>query len=147
LRGLGRVQHRRGHRFGGQPVVLESSALNTGLNIDLADTPADHAEKVRRLAAVAAYLANSGFVAVVAAASPSSAEREKARQIAGKRFYKVHVAATTGIESYEAPSAPDLVIDTQRHDIETNSLEVERLLETAGVIKSDARPEGGEFAI
>jgi bifunctional enzyme CysN/CysC len=131
----------------GQPVVLESGALRTGLNADLADTPVDRAEKVRRLAAVAAYLANSGFIAVVVAASPSGAERALARQIAGKRFYEVYVAATADADGYETPSAPDLTIDTERHDIESNALQVERLLETAGVIHSDERPAGGEFAI
>ena len=93
---LARAIERRLFERGGQPVVLESSALRTGLNADLADTPADRAEKARRLAAVAAHLANSGFVAIVVAASPSSAERTLARQIAGKRFYEVYVAASGG---------------------------------------------------
>ena len=144
---LARAVERRLFERGGQPVVLESNALQTGLNADLADTPADRAEKVRRLAAVAAYLANGGFVAIVAAASPSGAERALARQIAGKHFYEVYVAATAGVDYYEAPSAPDLRIDTERYDVETNSLQVERLLETAGVIHSHERPAGGEFAI
>jgi bifunctional enzyme CysN/CysC len=144
---LARAIERRLFERGGQPVVIESNTMRTGLNADLADTPDDRAEKVRRLAAVAAYLANSGLVAIVVAASPSSAERELARRIAGKRFYEVHVAATRDVDGYEAPSAPDLRIDTERHDVETNSLQVERLLETAGVIQSDERPAGGEFAI
>ena len=34
-----------------------------------------------------------------------------------------------------------------RLDLDTNSLQVEQLLETAGVIASGERPDGGEFAI
>ena len=44
-------------------------------------------------------------------------------------------------------AAPDLRLDTQRHDLETNALQVEQLLETSGVIRSGDRPVGGEFAI
>ena len=49
--------------------------------------------------------------------------------------------------AYEAPAAPDLRLDASRLDLDTNSLQVEQLLETAGVIASGERPDGGEFAI
>ena len=38
-------------------------------------------------------------------------------------------------------------LDAQRHDLDTNALQVEQLLETTGVIASGDRPAGGEFAI
>jgi bifunctional enzyme CysN/CysC len=148
---LARAIERRLFERGGAPIVLEGNALRGGLNADLGDTPADRAETTRRTAEVAAHLAQNGFIAIVTAVSASAAGRARAREIGGKRFYEVHVdaAAETGASdaTYEASGAPDLRIDTKRHDLETNSLQVEQLLETAGVIASGDRPAGGEFAI
>jgi bifunctional enzyme CysN/CysC len=147
---LARAIERRLFERGGAPIVLEGHALRSGLNADLGDAPADRAETIRRTAAVAAHLAENGFIVIVAAVSPSAAGRAQARAIGGKRFYEVHVdvaAAGASDAAYETPSAPDLRLDTNRHDLETNSLQVEQLLETAGVIASGDRPAGGEFAI
>jgi bifunctional enzyme CysN/CysC len=148
---LARAIERRLFDRGGAPIVLEGDALRSGLNADLGDTSTDRAETIRRTAEVAAHLARNGFIVIVAAVSPSAAGRALARGIGGKRFYEVHVdaAAETGASdaAYEAPGAPDLRLDTNRHDLETNSLQVEHLLETAGVIASGDRPAGGEFAI
>jgi bifunctional enzyme CysN/CysC len=148
---LARAIERRLFERGGTPMVLEGTALQSGLNADLGDTPADRAETLRRTAEVAAHLARNGFIAIVAAASPSAADRVRARAIGGKRFYEVHIDPAAGPDApdaaYEAPAAPDLRIDTKHHDLETNALQVEHLLETAGVIASGDRPAGGEFAI
>ena len=51
--------------------------------------------------------------------------------------------AATSNYNYQSPSNQD----THRYDLDTNSLQVEQLLETAGVIASGDRPAGGEFAI
>jgi bifunctional enzyme CysN/CysC len=147
---LARAVERRLFERGGAPIVLEGHALQRGLNADLGDTPADRAETIRRTAAVAAHLVESGLIVIVAAVSPSAAGRAQARAIGGKRFYEVHVDAAEAVASdaaFEPPSAPDLRLDTSRHDLETNSLQIEQLLETAGVIASGDRPAGGEFAI
>jgi bifunctional enzyme CysN/CysC len=148
---LARAFERRLFERGGAPLVLDGSVLQSGLNADLGGAPADQAEAIRRTAAIAAHLAQSGFIVIVAAASPSAADRAQARAIGGKGFYEIHVDGV--VESgaadaaYEAPGAPDLRLDTNRHDLETNSLQIEQLLETAGVIASGERPVGGEFAI
>jgi bifunctional enzyme CysN/CysC len=131
---------------GGMPVVLDGKALRHGLNADLGDTSADDAEALRRTAEVAAHLAQSGFIAIVAAVSSTAAARNAARKIGGKGFFEIHLDAGADA-GYEAPSAPDLRLDARRHDLATNALQVEELLETAGVIASDNRPAGGEFAI
>ncbi|HEY6256579.1 MAG TPA: GTP-binding protein [Xanthobacteraceae bacterium] len=148
---LAHAIERRLFERGGMPVVLEDNALRSGLNADLGDTPADRPETLRRTAAVAAHLAQSGFIALVAAVSPNSADRSRAREIGGKAFYEVYLdrAAEAGVSDagYEIPPAPDLRLDTSRYDLETNALQIEQLLETAGVIQSDNRPAGGEFAI
>jgi bifunctional enzyme CysN/CysC len=146
---LARAIERRLFERGGAPIVLDGYSLQGGLNADLGDTPADRAERVRRIAEVAAHLARSGFIVIVAAASPAAAGRAQARAIGGKGFYEIHVdaAAAAGDAAYEAPTAPDLRLDSDRYDLETRSLQIEQLLETAGVIASGERPVGGEFAI
>ena len=147
---LARAIERRLFDRGGAPVVLETDALRNGLNADLGAGPADQAEAIRRTAEIAAHLAGDGYIVVVAAVSPTQAGRAQARAIGGKRFYEVHADAAAGgapDAAYEAPVAPDLRLDMYRHDLETHSLQVEQLLETAGVIVSGDRPAGGEFAI
>jgi bifunctional enzyme CysN/CysC len=146
---LARAIERRLFEHGGAPIVLDGYSLQGGLNADLGDTPADRAEIVRRIAEVAAHLARSGFIVIVAAASPAAAGRAQARAIGGKGFYEIHVdaAAAAGDAAYEAPTAPDLRLDSDCYDLETRSLQIEQLLETAGVIASGERPVGGEFAI
>jgi bifunctional enzyme CysN/CysC len=146
---LARAIERRLLERGGAPIVLEGSALQTGLNADLGDAPADRAEAIRRTAEIAANLAASGFIVVVATAASSAAGRARARAIGGKRFYEVHIDAAAGASeaAYEAPGAPDLRLDAGRHDLDANALQIEQLLETAGVIASSDRAAGGEFAI
>jgi bifunctional enzyme CysN/CysC len=122
---------------GGTPVLLDGDTLRTGLNADLGFDAADRSENVRRVGEIAAHLAASGVLAVVAAVSPSAADRARARQAAGDRFFEVFVATPaqvceqrdpkghyrrarageikgfTGIDnSYEAPVRPELTIDT-----------------------------------
>jgi bifunctional enzyme CysN/CysC len=148
---LARAVERRLFERGGAPIVLEADALRGGLNADLGDTPAAEAESIRRTAEVAAHLAQAGFIVIVAAASPSAAGRAQARAIGGKRFYEIHLDAAGepgGADAtYEAPRAPDLRLEASYHNLEANSLQVEQLLETTGVIASDERPAGGEFDI
>jgi bifunctional enzyme CysN/CysC len=147
---LARAIERRLFDRGGAPVVLETDALRGGLNADLGAGPADQAQTIRRTAAIAAHLARDGYIVVVAAVSSTAAGRAQARAIGGKSFYEVHVDAAAGgagDAAYETPVAPDLRLDTHRHDLDTHSLQVEQLLETAGVIVSGDRPAGGEFAI
>jgi bifunctional enzyme CysN/CysC len=144
---LARAVERRLLERGGAPIVLDGSTLQSGLNADLGSAPADQAEAIRRIAEIAAHLARSSFIVIVAAVSPSAAGRARARQIGGKGFYEIHVDAGEADAAYEAPAAPDLRLDANRHDLDTNSLQVEQLLETAGVIASGERPDGGEFAI
>jgi bifunctional enzyme CysN/CysC len=145
---LARAVERRLFDRGGAPVMLETDALRSGLNADLGAGPADQAETIRRTAEVAAHLARNGFIVIVAAVSPTDAGRAQARAIGGERFYEIHVdAAAAAGTAYEAPVAPDLRLDIRRYDLDANSLQVEQLLETAGVIASGDRPAGGEFAI
>ena len=111
--------------------------LRGTLNTDLGFSDTDRRESVRRAAAVAGALADTGQVVLVALIAPFAADRAAARANARHPFFEVHVDAPletcerrdpkglyrrarngelpafTGIDSpYEPPTAPDLVLDT-----------------------------------
>jgi bifunctional enzyme CysN/CysC len=116
--------------------VLDGDNLRHGLNADLGFSMADRAENLRRLAHVAALLADSGQIVLVPAISPLAEHRELARKVhaeGGLDFFEVfcdtpldecekrdpkglyakvragEIANFTGIDSpYQQPEHPDL---------------------------------------
>jgi bifunctional enzyme CysN/CysC len=116
--------------------LLDGDNLRHGLNADLGFSMADRAENQRRLAHIAAILADSGQVVLVPAISPLEEHRELARQVttaAGLSFFEVfmdtpiedcerrdpkglyakaragEITHFTGIDSpYQRPKDPDL---------------------------------------
>jgi bifunctional enzyme CysN/CysC len=130
---------RRLHALGRHAAVLDGDNLRQGLAADLGFSDADRSENVRRIAHVAALMADAGLIVVVALISPFRADRERARETVGTdRFVEVFVDAPlevcrsrdpkgmyaraiagslprfTGIgNAYEAPDAPDLRLETQ----------------------------------
>jgi adenylyl-sulfate kinase len=121
--------------------VLDGDELRRGLSADLGFSPHDRHENVRRASEVAALLADAGLVVFVAMISPFAADREAARRVGGATFHEVFVKASldacerrdprglyrrarsgeipefTGVSSpYEAPTSPDLIIDTEHLD-------------------------------
>jgi len=127
------------------PVVLDGDEVRSGLNVDLGFSPEDRLENVRRVGEVAALIARAGAVALVSLVSPSAEARALARRAAGDAFAEVYVkagAATcaardpkghyakalagqiaqyTGVGAdYEVPLAPELVLDTEAHEIAHN---------------------------
>jgi bifunctional enzyme CysN/CysC len=134
---LARAVERRLFERGASVAVVDGDGLRGSLNADLRFGDADRAESVRRAAAVAGAIAETGQIVLVALISPFAADRAAARAAARVPFFEVHVDASletcerrdpkglyrrarsgelpafTGIDSpYEAPSAPDLVIET-----------------------------------
>jgi adenylyl-sulfate kinase len=119
-------------------IVLDGDEIRQGLNRDLGFTREDRRENVRRIAEMARLLINAGSHVIVAAISPYREDRHAARSRFGDRhFIEVHVAADqatcmardpkglyrraqegklhnmTGLgDPYEAPSAPEIRIDT-----------------------------------
>ena len=72
--------------------ILDGDNLRHGLNADLGFSMADRSENLRRLAHVAAILADSGQVVLVPAISPLAEHRELARTVAdeaGVEFFEV----------------------------------------------------------
>jgi len=126
------------HSLGHHTYLLDGDNLRHGLNRDLGFTPADRVENVRRSAAVAALMADSGLITLVCLISPYREERRMARDlVADGEFVEVFVDTPlevaeardpkglyakarrgelpnfTGIDSpYEAPEEPEIHIRT-----------------------------------
>jgi bifunctional enzyme CysN/CysC len=104
-------------------------------------------------------LARNGHIAIVAAVSPSAADRAAARNIADNVFREIHVSTPadvceardpkghyakaragnlksfTGISNtYENPAAAELVIDTSTRTVAEVADEIERMLANSGVL-------------
>ncbi|ETB33685.1 adenylylsulfate kinase, partial [Mycobacterium avium subsp. paratuberculosis 10-5975] len=87
---------------GAQAYVLDGDNLRHGLNADLGFSMADRAENLRRLAHVAALLADCGNVVLVPAISPLAEQRELARKVhADAGFDFIEVFCDTPIEECE----------------------------------------------
>jgi bifunctional enzyme CysN/CysC len=128
---------RRLHGMGLHTYVLDGDNVRSGLNKDLGFTPEDRAENVRRVAETARLLLDAGLIVIVALVSPFRADRRVAKGLfdAGdfvecwvdtpaevcaerdpKGLYAKAKAGSlpnmTGVgQGYEAPEAPDLVVN------------------------------------
>ncbi len=132
---------------------LDGDNLRHGLNANLGFSAEDRQENIRRVGEVAKLFADAGLLTLATFVSPYRADRALCRSLhdaAGLPFLEVHVAASleicesrdpkglyrkaragelrgfTGIDDpYEAPEAPELVIDTGELSVDGC---VERLL-------------------
>jgi len=127
---------------GWQAYVLDGDNVRHGLSSDLAFSPADRTENIRRIGEVAGLFADAGFIVLTAFISPYRADRELARRAASDAFHEVYLEADveacekrdpkglyvkarrgeipefTGISApYEVPENPELVIDTEALDV------------------------------
>jgi bifunctional enzyme CysN/CysC len=123
--------------------ALDGDTLRTGLNSDLDFSDEGRRENIRRVAEVGKLLADGGTIALISLVSPSAADRARARAIVGEAFREAYVAASvavceardpkrlyrrarageihgfTGVDGpYDVPTAPDIVLDTERYDIQ-----------------------------
>ncbi|KAK9303274.1 hypothetical protein QLX08_005035 [Tetragonisca angustula] len=128
---------------------LDGDNLRHGLNRNLAFTKEDREENVRRAAEVAKLFSDCGVIAICSFVSPFEADRRLARTIHEDfdlKFFEVFVQASvetceardvkglyekarkgiiksfTGIgQNYETPKDPDLVVNTEVHDLEAST--------------------------
>ncbi|WP_435640350.1 adenylyl-sulfate kinase [Micavibrio aeruginosavorus] len=124
--------------------VLDGDNVRSGLTADLGFSPVDRSENNRRVAAVAGLMADAGLVVLSAFISPFRADRDRARGfVPAGVFHEIYVRADlatcelrdpkglykkarigqiadfTGIDSpYEEPEHPDMIVDTQSHEID-----------------------------
>ena len=132
--------------------TLDGDNLRHGLCSDLGFKPEDRRENIRRVGELVRLMADAGVIAIVALISPYRADRAAVRERSPEgRFVEVFVDAPlaicegrdpkglyarartgeipnfTGISApYEAPEAPELVLDTDALDVEAC---VERVVE------------------
>ena len=142
------------HAAGMRTARVDGDELRTSLCRDLGFSAADRAENVRRAAAVARALFESGAVVFVALISPFAVARAEARRMfPDGAFMEVHVSCPldvcqlrdpkglyakaargeildmTGVGSpYEAPTLPELVIDTSGVPIDASTAALERAI-------------------
>jgi adenylylsulfate kinase len=135
------------HDMGFQTYILDGDNVRMGLNKDLGFSPEDRTENIRRITEVAKLFADSGSIVLTAFISPYREDRDKAREIISTEdFIEVFVSADlsvcesrdpkglykkarageikgfTGIDApYEAPLNPELIVETDKNDIEACS--------------------------
>ena len=133
--------------MGLQTYILDGDNVRMGLNKDLGFSAKDRTENIRRITEVAKLFADSGAIVLTAFISPYRADRENARKIISNNdFIEVFINADlsvcenrdpkglykkarageikgfTGIDApYEAPINPELVIDTNKYNIEASA--------------------------
>ena len=135
------------HEMGLQTYILDGDNVRMGLNKDLGFSAKDRTENIRRITEVAKLFADAGTIVLTAFISPYRADRENARKvISNNDFIEVFINADvsvcenrdpkglykkarageikgfTGIDApYEAPENPELVIDTNKYNIEASA--------------------------
>ncbi len=129
---------------GRMSVVLDGEDLRRGLSRDLGYTSEDRSENLRRCAHVARLLNENGFICLASLIAPSAAVRDKAAELVGReRFLVIHVDAPVEVcqqrdprghyqsaeqgqmprlpgagTTYEAPTSPDLLLNTEQMSID-----------------------------
>ena len=148
------------HALGARTYLLDGDNVRHGLNRDLGFTDADRVENIRRIAEVAALMADAGLITLVSFISPFAAERRFARERVGEgEFIEVHVATPlavaeardpkglyakaraghlanfTGIDSpYEEPQSPEVRVDTSTMSAQDAADAVIAALRVRGVL-------------
>lgn len=124
--------------------VLDGDNVRHGLNADLGFSRADRKENIRRIGEIARLFMDAGLIVLASFIAPYKEDRALIRQkFLSDRFYEVYVKCSlpecekrdpkgmyrkarqgiiksyTGISSpYEEPESPDLIIDTERLNVE-----------------------------
>jgi len=147
---------KRGHHS----YLLDGDNVRHGLNRDLGFSDQDRVENIRRIGEVAKLMADSGLVVLTAFISPFRADRAMVRELMEDgEFIEIHVDAPldvcesrdpkglyakaragvirnfTGIDSpYEAPEAPEIIVDTSRLSVDECVEELLGYLKRRGVL-------------
>ena len=148
------------HDMGLQTYILDGDNVRMGLNKDLGFSAEDRTENIRRITEVAKLFADSGSIILTAFISPYREDRDKAREIiSNDDFIEIFVSADlsvcedrdpkglykkarsgeikgfTGIDApYEAPLNPELIVETDKNNIEESAQIVVDYLIENGII-------------
>ena len=148
------------YEMGHVSYVLDGDNIRHGLNKDLGFSPEDRVENIRRIGEVAKLFREAGIIVLTAFISPYRKDRDTVRQILDDgRFLEIYVDADietckkrdpkglyvkaiagkipefTGISApYEAPSSPELTVDTTGETVEESAEQVISLLKSRSII-------------
>ena len=146
--------------------VLDGDNVRHGLNGDLGFSAEDRTENIRRVGEVAKLFAESGALCLTAFISPYREDRDRVRELMSRTtdFVEIHVSCPvevceqrdpkglykkarageisnfTGIDApYEDPEAPEIVVETDVHDVATCVDQILDYLKDHGYISSESR--------
>jgi len=157
---IARAVERQLFECGCRTMLLDGDQLRHGLCGDLAFSPADRAENIRRVGEVARLFFEQGCIVLCAFVSPYRQDREGARALLPEgRFLEVFVNASveecrrrdpkglynrvatgrigqfTGVSApYEEPIAAELVLDTERQSVPESATAVIDALKSRGIL-------------
>jgi adenylylsulfate kinase len=141
--------------------VLDGDNVRHGLNSNLGFSPDDRTENIRRIGEVSKLMNDAGVIVLTAFISPYRQDRDRVRAILPegeflevfvdcpleecerrdvKGLYKKaragQIPEFTGISApYEAPAAPELVVQTAKAGVEACVAQVIEMLEARGILK------------
>jgi adenylylsulfate kinase len=142
--------------------ILDGDNVRHGLNKDLGFTKEDREENIRRIAEVSKLFRATGMICINAFISPFQKDRDIARDLIDEgHFFEIFVNASieecirrdpkgiykkalsgeikhfTGISSpYEAPAFPELVVDTEKNNVEECAELLISFLRDNGILKN-----------
>lgn len=140
--------------------LLDGDNIRHGLNKNLGFSADDRTENIRRIGEVAKLMLDAGLIVSTAFISPYRRDRDQVRALfADGEFIEVHVDASletcegrdskglyakarrgeikgfTGIDDpYEAPEAPELVLDSNSKSVDQLAEEVVAYLRQRGIV-------------
>ncbi len=141
--------------------ILDGDNIRFGLNRDLGFSPEDRTENIRRIGEVAKLMMDSGTICLTAFISPYIVDRQGARDITPEgKFIEVYTKCSleecerrdpkglykkarsgeipqfTGISApYEEPENAELVVETDKNDLDTCVAQVLDYLRERGVLQ------------
>ena len=158
------------HARGVATYVLDGDNVRFGLNRDLGFSPADRTENIRRIGEVCRLMTDAGLVVLTAFISPYRTDRDTVRELhPDGQFYEIHVDTPlevcetrdvkglyakaragdipefSGISApYQAPTNPELRLDTTTHHLDTCVDQVLATLQRAGVLPRSTTSPGDQ---
>src|SRR5437762_7201196 len=146
--------------------TLDGDEVRTHLSKGLGFSKEDRDTNIRRIGFVAKLIARAGSCAITAAISPYREIRDEQRRAAGGRFLEVYCSCPidalsardakglykkalageiknfTGVDDpYEAPLAPDVLVDSSVETVEESAARLlDHLLETGALAANVAQP-------
>ena len=148
------------HNLGCRTFVLDGDNVRHGLSSNLTFSDSDRKENIRRIGEVAKLMVEAGVIAITAFISPFEKDRNlvkeifpqgdfieiycnasleicESRDVKGlyKRARTGEIKNYTGIDSpYEAPSNPELIIDTESESLEESVAKIIDFLKSKKII-------------